>query len=527
MTGTRGAGAQARVLSLLLMGVVALVAASFAEFGLGKGHAAAAARVTTMTIGEPTIPATLDPRKMDNGGGDVNYAELAYDPLVNQTPSGKYLPDLAASWGYVGTGNTEFQFKLRSGVKFSDGSTMTAQDVVNTITAEENSGTTCASYISTLTSVTAPDANTVDLKFSAPVADAQATFDQSGMCGDIVGSKTSGTVTDGTGPYMLDPSQTVTGSTYVYVQNPHYWNKSLRRYKKFVVNAYSTPQAELNAALSGQIDFMTTSDSTQVPAAQRAGLKLYSAPSSIQALWLTDFDGKLVPALANQKVRQAIAYAINRPALAKAIYGKYAQANDNMIVPGFQGYVGSMKNYYPYNPKKAKELLKEAGYPHFTMYTIASADLGFENTVQGVVADLAKVGITVKIKQDPTHDEAVVDLFNRKYPSFVWDYGAQDLPLYAEGVYGSDALFNPFHNPEPVVDGLLNKANATTGTQATKLYQQIETYAIKQAWTLNLFDVDSIAFVKPGTVANVQMNLSKYSLGPGDVAFWSPPKSGA
>jgi peptide/nickel transport system substrate-binding protein len=85
---------------------------------------------SALTVGfSVQAPATLDPAKAPQ-----NYAwfeELAYEPLIVQRSDGSLAPGLAASWSYTGTGNTTFVLQLRSGVKFSDGSPLTAQDVVN------------------------------------------------------------------------------------------------------------------------------------------------------------------------------------------------------------------------------------------------------------------------------------------------------------------------------------------------------------------------------------------------------------
>lgn len=523
MIGTGRARFHRRLLAHSAIGTVILVIAASLSALASTPVLAASGGGSTLTVGNVGAPTTMNPEKLDNGGGDTMFAELAYDSLVEDTPSGTLGPDLATSWNYVGSGNREFEFHLRPHVRYSDGSTMTAEDVVSTISAERNAGTTCASDIATLTSVTATGPLAVLLKFSGPAADVEATFDQNGMCGEILGPKATGTQTDGTGPYELDSSATVTGSSYVYVRNPYYWNTSLRRFKKVVLTVYASPEEAFNAVRSGQVDFATGA-STEASAAKDADLKIYAVPGGIQALYLTDFGGTLVPALAKLKVRQAISYAIDRQALARALYGKYATPSDQMMVPGYQGYVAAMQNHYPYNPAKARKLLKEAGYPHgFTFWTIASADEGFENTVQGVVSYLAKVGITVKIKQDPTHNEAVIDLFNRKYPSFVWGFGAQPLPSAAPELYGQNALFNPFHNSQAHMVDLLNKANATSGSKATKLYQQAETYSVEQAWNLTLFDLDTLYFAKPGTIANIQIGLPHYPAPGGpDIAFWSP-----
>ncbi len=478
---------------------------------------------TSLTIAEPGSPTTMNPEKLDNGGGDTDFASLAYDPLIRYTPQGKWVPDLATSWK-ASDGNKTFTVQIRPNVQFSDGATMTSQDVADTIKAEMNSGTTCATYIGAMTSVEASDSHTVVMKFSSPVADLPASFDQNGMCGDIVGKKTTGTTTDGTGPYMLDASRTVTGSTYVYVQNPHYWNKTLKRYKTVTLKVIANANAAFNALRDGQVD-LVTGDSTEVSAAKSAGMDVHAVASTWQALWLTDFGGKLVKPLANQKVRQAIAYAIDRPTIAKALFNDYATANDETQIKGYQGYAPGYEKYYNYNPGKAKKLLAEAGYANgFTLPMIASRDMGFDPVVQAIASQLEKVKIKVKIKEDPTHNEAVVDLFNGKYPSFVWGYGAQPMPQMATAVFGPKALFNPFHNPQPYVTAKINKANSLNGAAAEKLYQDVEIYSLKQAWTIGLFDVDAITFVRPGKIGNLQLG-PKY---PGgqlglEVGYYSPP----
>lgn len=517
-------GTRTSVLGVAALATLSLViAACGSSGGAGNTGSSSGDAVTTLTIAEPGSPTTMNPEKLDNGGGDVDFADLAYDPLVRHTPDGKWVGDLAESWT-VTDSNKTLTMKIRPKVQFSDGATLTAQDVVDTIQAEKNAGTTCASYISSMTSVETTAPLTVVMKFSSPQADVWSTFDQNGMCGDIIGKKTSGTETDGTGPYMLDSAHTVTGSTYVYVQNPHFWNKGLRRYKTVTLKVIANSDSAFNALRSGQVDEIT-GDSTQLAAAKSAGLDVYTVPSSWQALWLTDFGGKLVPALANQKVRQAIAYAIDRPTIAKAIYGGTAKVNDESVIEGYQGFVPADENFYTYDPAKAKQLLADAGYAKgFTLPIIASRDMGFDPTVQAVASDLGKVGIKVQIKEDPTHNQAVTDLFNRKYPAFVWGYGANPLPIEATGLFGPQALFNPFHNDEPYVVAKLNKANTLNGAAADKLYQEVEDYTVKQAWIVGLFELDGISFAKPGRIDNVGLG-SKY---PGgyqgiDVGYWEPP----
>jgi len=466
----------------------------------------------------------MDPRKLTNGAGNIDYADLAYDPLIRYTPEGKYVPDLAESWE-LSDSNKTFTMKIRQNVKFSSGSTMTADDVVATIKAEQGSGTTCASYLLAVTSVEATDASTVVVKYSSTQAEVAvlASFDQQGMCGYIVGPNVSGTATDGTGPYVLDASQTITGSTYVYTQNPNFWNTDLKRFDKVTLKAITDQDAAFNALRDGQVDVIG-GQSTQVDAAKSANFDVYSASSGGQYLWLVDFNGKDVPALKDQRVRQAIAYAIDNKTMAKALYGDYATPSDeSVIVKGFQGYVPGWEDHFPYDPAKAKQLLSEAGYPDgFTLPMMASKDMGFDPTVQAVAGYLGKVGIKVDIKEYPSHNEAVTQLTSGKMPSFVWGYGAHHLTVVATGIFGDKAIFNPYHNPEPEILSMIHKADALTGDAADQAYQEAEKYFIDQAWTIGLFETSMITIARPGKVADIGLGPDTPGGIEREIGYWSP-----
>jgi peptide/nickel transport system substrate-binding protein len=476
------------------------------------------------------VPATLNPALADNGGNNVTFASLAYDSLIYWSPSGVYEPDLATSWNYVGSNNEEFDINLRSGVEFSDGTTMTAQAVVNSINYAKASGSTASTYLTSMTGATATGPLSVQLTFSSPRPDLQTVFDQDEMSGDIIGptglaNPTSlGTSTDGAGPYMLEASQTVTGSTYVYVPNPNYWNSSLSRFSGVTVNVIADPTSELDAVQSGQDEFMYGGSASQASAAKSAGLDVYAAPYGWTALFIEDYTGKLVKALGSEKVRQAINYATNRPALAKAIYGTYALPTDENASPGATGYDPAYADYYKYNVKKAKQLLAAAGYPHgFTMTLVSTPVLEIETETEALASELSQVGITVKIHEDATFTEAITDWLGRKYPGFIGTYGTLPASIQAPELYAPDATFNPFHNPQPALLALINKADTLDGAAANALYQQAQVQVLKEGYYDVLFDSDDLYFAKPGKIANLQIGNQYPGSGfAPDAAFFSP-----
>ena len=516
--------------SILAAGAVLLAAA----IPLASLSAGAATSRAVLTIAVPNVPATLNPALSDNGGNNVTFASLAYDSLIYLAPNGTYQPDLATSWKYVGSNNQEFIIQLRSGVEFSDGTTMTAQDVVNSIKYAQTTGSTASTYLTSLAAISATGPLTVQLNFSSPRPDLTTVFDQNEMAGDIIGPTglssptTLGTATDGAGPYMLDATKTVTGSSYVYVPNPNYWNSSLSRYAGITVNVIADPTAELDAVQTGQANFMFGGGYTQTSTAKSDGLQVYAAPYGWTALFIPDYTGKVVKALGSEKVRQAINYATDRPVLAKALYGTYAVPNDESALPGNTGYAPADANYFKYNVSKAKKLLAEAGYPHgFTMTLVSTPVQDIESGTEALASELSKVGITVKIHEDATFTEAINDWLSKKYPGFIGTFGSLPMSIEAPELWPKTAIFDIFKDavaPSILTD--VNQADELGGAAANKLYQKAEDTALVEGYYDVLFDSDSIYFAQPDKIGNIQIG-PKY---PGtdfapDVAFFSPPQS--
>ena len=162
-------------------------------------------------------PQTLDPAKAPQ-----NYAwfeELAYEPLIVQRSDGSLAPGLATSWSYTGTGNTTFVLHLRPGVKFSDGSSLTAQGVADDLSYVVKSAGQMSPFFAGDT-FTATGPLTVTIKAASPNPDFPQILTQDDVVGDIISAKglqspsLLGTQTFGAGPYMLDAAATVAGNQY-------------------------------------------------------------------------------------------------------------------------------------------------------------------------------------------------------------------------------------------------------------------------------------------------------------------------
>jgi len=168
-----------------------------------------------LTFGAVASPPTLNPAT-----GDPAYGSLyqwAYDPLIVMQPDGTFAPGLAEKWGYVGTGNKEYEITLRDGVKFSDGAVLDGQALKGFLDFERSQKAgTPAGLLASVDSVEVTGPLSVRLKLKQSDPGLTFAFAQAFGAGDVVSPKAIADPTSldkgtaGAGPYMLDATQTVT-----------------------------------------------------------------------------------------------------------------------------------------------------------------------------------------------------------------------------------------------------------------------------------------------------------------------------
>ncbi len=402
--GRRRIGRRSAVIAGLT--VLALAAAGCAGSGAtsansqassGAGATAAGGTGSTLTIADTSFPTTMDP-----GGGQNaynQYYDLAYDPLIVQTVNNTFAPGLATAWSY-GPDNKSFSFTLRTGVKFSDGTALDADAVKAWIEHERKvPGGAGLTYLANLTTIDVTSPTKLTLNFSKPTPQLPLVFSQQLEMGQIgspkeIAGNYLATHTDGAGEYVLDASQTVAGDHYTFTPNPNYWNPKAIHWKKVVIRVITNPTTTLQAMQSGQVQFAVQQQVSSIPTAKADGFNVTQPLQAFYGLSINDRAGSIVPALAKVQVRQAINYAINREALNKAVYAGMGQPNDEIALPGDDGYVPSLASRYTYNPAKAKQLLAAAGYPHgFSMHILDVTALGFDTLAEAISGELAAVGI--------------------------------------------------------------------------------------------------------------------------------------
>lgn len=471
-------------LVLTLAGAMALAGCGSSGSSSSSGSTAAGPSGTlSVGMGEPAT--TMNPVLLD----PAIYAYFNYDPLIYQTASGQFIPDLATSWGYVGSGNRAFQLTIRKGARFSDGSAVTAAAVTNSLDYFLKTNGPNLSYAGPVASVTA-QGDTVTLHYKSAYPNAVISLTQDWNFGLIIGPKglanpgSLATSSDGAGEYVMQPSQTTAGSVYVSTPDKYYWNQAAITYKKVEVRPFTDASAELAALQTGQIQFAQNMPATDVATAKSAGITVSSGPATWVSLML---ENRAKGPLANVKVRQALEYAIDRAAIVKTIYDGYAQPQDQVAVRGLSGYLPSAAGQYPYDPAKAKSLLAAAGYPKgFTVSALDVAALDKNSVLaQAIASELAQVGVTLKITAlGGTFATLTKALFSKQYDTLVMPSKAANMYFQATQILPTTgSLGNAFGTVDPQLNKLFAAAGQASGAAAqNSVLQQLNQRLNADAW---------------------------------------------
>ena len=426
-----------------------------------------------------------------NWANESPYGQAVYDTLLQASPSGAIEPHLATAWSYNASKTvldlhaperrssspTEPRSSASTAAQnleaFQKGTSDNAADLVNMQSATAASPTKLVIY-----APKQPDpAFLVYLTQNAGLQESPKAFSGS----------TAKTVPVGSGPYEMDASATVPGSTYVFTANPGYWDKAQQHYGKIVMTVFSTSASLLDAIEGGQVNAANTFDNTALTQIQSAGFTVWPLQLNWTGLLLLDRDGSMSAPLANVKVRQAINYAFDRPALLKALGDGYGSVTTQIFPTYSPGYESSLDSYYPYDPAKAKQLLAQAGYPNgFTLNMPEATALG-ASTYALIAQQLEAVGIKVNYTS-LTGNQIFTAILAPKYPATYFIL-QEDPTAWQESqfVIAQSATWNPFHDANSTVAGYIKTIQTGSATQAAAATMQLNQYLVQNAWFAPFF----------------------------------------
>ncbi|MDR2535647.1 MAG: ABC transporter substrate-binding protein [Treponema sp.] len=379
--------------------IVALILVySVPVYGVGKsdppkGKETVAAPGQPITGGEVRFgitsePTTLDPLSPSNTADGRSILFNVFEGLVKPASDGSLQPALAEGCSIEQDGLV-YAFTLRQGVKFHDGSTVTAEDIAFTLNTAIDAGFNGFNRIEKV-EITSEQSLRIILK--APDVEFLP-YLTIGVTPQHNPNREKNPI--GTGPFSIASYDTQ--RSLVLVKNPNYWQQGLPHLDKVTYLFIADSDALLLALQGGSIDSANITGSLVEQLDPNRFDILPNPSNSVQLLALNN---KAAP-LDNLQVRQAINYGVDiKQIIDAAFYGR-GKPSGSPLIPGLSTYYNrSLENPYPADIQKAKSLLAEAGYPKGfpLVITVPSNYTMHVDTAQVLVNQLEKIGITGIIK---------------------------------------------------------------------------------------------------------------------------------
>jgi len=388
------------------------VAASILALGAG------AVSADKLTIGLASEPTSMDPH-FHNLGPNNAMSRHIYARLINQDEKQRLMPGLAVSWEPID--DLTWEFKLREGVTFHDGSAFNADDVVCSVERAPdvpNSPASFGTYLKGKTAVKIDD-YTVHFKTAEPyplmgndISTVPIISNEHG-CDAATEDFNAGTASVGTGPFVF--SSYKPGESIVVTRNENYWGDT-PVWTEVEFRPITSGPSRVAALLAGDVDMIAAVPTTDITTLEsRDGIQLSQGVSNRviylhmdqfreNSPFITAKDGsEIVNPLMDQRVRQAISMAINRDAIVDRVMEGVAIPAGQLLPEGFFGVSGKL-GVIEYDPEGAKALLAEAGYADGFAMTIHGPNDRYINDAkiaEAIAQMLTRIGIQTSVETMP------------------------------------------------------------------------------------------------------------------------------
>ncbi len=407
--------------SALLVATLGIAACSGSSGGGGGGGGSSSSellRVGTLNKFEQTNPF--------NAFDFTDYfvQQMEYPYLIQYNGAGQIIPDFAKSWSHTADGKT-WTFHLVPNAKWSDGKPLTSADVaftLNTIIKYQTGATALdEAYVSGMKDATTPDASTVVLHYTGPVATVLPYLDQvpivpehiwkshaGGNGSGIKSFPNSGPIVAG-GPFILE---SLNSSNFaLFKENPNFYGPK-PKFKEFGIQYYSTADSMIQALKSGQLDYAQFLPQNDASVVKQDGLDVTEYPGlNVYFFYINSGKHPLHPEIDNPLVKEAMAHAMDRKRMVETAFpGSVPGAS---IVPPANGsWVDSSLKPETFDLKLANQELDKAGYKmgpngiriangHPMSYTVLfAADLtgAGDRVFQIIQQNFKKIGISITQK---------------------------------------------------------------------------------------------------------------------------------
>jgi len=471
-------------LGLLMLGMVILVLP-------GQPSAASKGQITVALSSDV---GTLDPQ---NHNIRINYIAgwHLYDNLVYRDQKTlKIGPQLAESWKLID--DNTWEFKLRKGIKFDNGEPFNAESVKFSIERGLDPKCPQRPIVSWVREVRILDEYTVRIISDKPYPVALERLANYQMVPPKwtkeKGADYLATNANGTGPYRL--KEWKRGVHMILEAKEDYW-KGAPPIKTIIFRPIKEISTQMSELMTGGIDIVRDVPPDQIPLIENSpNLRISKAPTLRVVYLLMDADGRGGKSqIQNLKVRQAVSHAIDVDTIIKTVMTGNAIRTAATLNPQHFGYDKSLENPYPYDPDKARQLLKEANFNANQPLNLVSYTGSIQNPralLEAVAGYLNKVGIKTNVNLYT--DIGLWDRLTRE--GKLTDLSIQSWG--SGGVYDADALYYTYfrsgapntYGSSPEMDKWLDQARSILNPEERKkLYYNAGKYINDQALAVSFY----------------------------------------
>jgi peptide/nickel transport system substrate-binding protein len=427
------------------LGLTTALATSLAS-GAAKAAEPKKGGLMKLAMGHGSTSDTYDPALITNGFEWVlTYAIV--NTLVELSADGKLVPALAESWE-TSDDATQWTFKLRNGVEFHDGRSLTAKDVVASFNYHrgEESKSTVKPLVDPIETIKVDDDQTLVFTLSGGNADFAFNLNEAPLA--IFPSDGEGGLDwrpgIGSGGYKLKSYEP--GVRALFERNPNYWKEGYAHADEVELLTIADATARSNALVTGEVHAIDQVDlKTADLLARKDGIIVEESTGPLHYVFPMQMEK---PPFDNLHVRQALKFALDREELLqKILRGHGTVGNDNPIGPSYRYYAADLEQN-SYDPDKARFHLKEAGLTELTV-DLSAADAAYAGAVDAAVLykeHAAKAGITINVVRE-ANDGYWSNVWMKKpwCASYWGGYSTEDTMFstgYSPGAAWNDTQFN-------------------------------------------------------------------------------------
>jgi len=430
---------------------------------------------------------SLDPHKSESAATRELLFNV-YEGLVKPDADGNLVGAVAESWT-LSDDRCTYTFSLREGVKFWDGTPVTAEDVVFSLERCRDEGYEPALAEATISAVGS--------EVSVTIAKPDGEFLTYLTLAIVPAAKVKvlDTETWGTGPYRM--TSRLVQNNLVFERNEHYWGES-GKMNKVTFRVVESAEAVVMALKSGAIDLSNHLTSTQ--AAQLSDFQILEGTMNlVQAVYLNH----AVEPLNNELVRKALCHALDREQVFAMVADGHGTALGSSIYPNFRKYfLPELAELYPHDVEKAKALLTEAGYENgFSLtITVSSEHQPHMDAAQIIAEQFRAIGVDVTIK--PVEWGAwLSDVYNgRDFEATIVGFDASNLSARALlERFNSASGKNMINYSNAEYDAAYARAlTAATDEEQTAAWIEMETILAETAANVYIQDLCDLVAVREG-----------------------------